>query len=79
RAVVWTLMELNLSEKTVSAPIVLRGQPSGTDTVNRLSGEVKVTYTWLSGMSPAGLSSGAALGTDDEELGTVPVVDGPWP
>ncbi len=27
RAAVWTLMELNLSEKTVSAPTVLRDQP----------------------------------------------------
>src|SRR5258705_9022146 len=49
----------NLSVKMVAAPSVLRAQPSGTETVNRPPGGVNGTYAWLSGMSPAGLLSGA--------------------
>src|SRR6185295_1417304 len=49
----------NLSVKMVAAPSVLRAHPSGTDTVNRPVGGVNGTNAWLSGMSPAGLVSGA--------------------
>src|SRR6476620_4207648 len=49
----------NLSVKMVAAPSVLRAHPSGTDTVNRPVGGVNGTKAWLSGMSPAGLVSGA--------------------
>ncbi len=41
--------------------------------MNRLSGEVKVTYTWLSGgMSPAVLLSGAALVPTTRRSGRCP-------
>src|ERR1700682_4879351 len=49
----------NLSVKMVAAPSVLRAQPSGTENVNTPPGGVNGTYAWLSGMSPAGLVSGA--------------------
>src|SRR6267142_645080 len=49
----------DLSVKMVAPPSVVRAQPSGTDTVNKPPGGVNGTYAWLSGMSPAGLFSGA--------------------
>src|SRR4029078_1029979 len=49
----------NLSVKMVAAPSVLRAHPSGPATVNRPVGGVNGTNAWLSGMSPAGLVSGA--------------------
>src|SRR4029077_20911861 len=53
----------NLSVKMVAAPSVLRAHPSGTDTVNNPVGGVNGTNAWLSGMSPAGLVSGAGAVT----------------
>src|SRR5258705_6917408 len=53
----------NLSVKMVAAPSVLRAHPSGTDTVNSPVGGVNGTNAWLSGMSPAGVFSGAGVGT----------------
>src|SRR5882757_10225909 len=53
----------NLSVKMVAAPSVLRAHPSGTDTVNSPVGGVNGTNAWLSGMSPAGLFSGAGVVT----------------
>ena len=70
-----------LSVKMVAAPSVLRAHPSGTDTVNRPPGGVNGTNAWLSGMSPAGLLSGAALVTvllsAAEPDGAVPLVPHP--
>src|SRR5258705_2076973 len=59
RARISTRTVFNLSVKMVAAPSVLRAQPSGTETVNRPPGGVNGTYAWLSGMSPAGVLSGA--------------------
>ena len=50
---------LSLSVKTVAPPVLVRDQPSGTFTLNPPLGGVNGTKTWLSGMSPAGLTSGA--------------------
>src|SRR6476620_7339216 len=62
---VWVSMRtvFNLSVKMVAAPSVLRAQPSGTETVNTPPGGVNGTNAWLSGMSPAGLVSGAGAVT----------------
>src|SRR3954453_4523582 len=57
RGAVSTLTVLRLSVNVVTAPDPVRDQPSGTSTVNRPDGSLKVTNTWLSGMSPAGLAS----------------------
>src|SRR6476659_2136624 len=71
----------NLSVKMVAAPSVPRAHPSGTDTVNRPVGGVNGTNAWLSGMSPAGLVSGAGavrvlLPAPDPD-GAVPLVSHP--
>src|SRR3954453_22988851 len=52
-----------LSVKMVAAPSVVRAHPSGTETVNAPPGGVNGTNAWLSGMSPAGLFSGAEVVT----------------
>ncbi|KIM14350.1 hypothetical protein QV65_32775 [Rhodococcus erythropolis] len=71
---------MKLSEKTVSVPSGLRDKPSGTDTVNRFSGEVNVMYTWLSGCRRQGCPQGPRCPVPTtRSFGTVPVVDGPWP
>src|SRR3954463_1747481 len=72
----------NLSVKMVAAPSALRAHPSGTDTVNRPLGGVNGTYTWLPGMSPAALLSGAGAATVllprvDEPDGAVPLAPHP--
>src|SRR6476620_7140194 len=80
---VWVSMRtvFDLSVKTVAAPSVVRAHPSGTDTVNNPPGGVNGTNAWLSGMSPAGLLSGAAVGTvllrAAEPVGAVPLFPHP--
>src|SRR5258708_15317723 len=72
----------NLSVKMVAAPSVLRAHPSGTDTVNKSPGAVNGTNAWLSGISPAGLLSGAGAAAVlllrvPEPDGAVPLVPHP--
>ena len=65
---------LNLSVNTVAVPSAERAQPCGTDTVNP---PIEIgTYTWLSGISPAGSTSA----TDDDGVpAEVDAVDVPHP
>jgi DNA-binding response OmpR family regulator len=75
---VWVSMRtvFDLSVKTVAAPSVVRAHPSGTDTATKPAGGVNGTNAWLSGMSPAGLISGAAMAvllTVAEPIGAVPL------
>lgn len=59
---------LNLSLNTVALPTCWRAHPSGTFTVYPPPDGDHATYTWLSGMSPAGFTSlgGVAVEDDDE-------------
>ena len=57
RASIRTL--LYLSVNVVASLSLDRAQPWGTDTSNVVAGGLKGTNTWLSGMSPAGFTSGA--------------------
>src|SRR6478752_7007836 len=52
---------LSLSVKVVAEPSSICARPSGTDTVNNCDGGRYGTYTWVSGMSPTGLCSGATV------------------
>src|SRR3954471_17802064 len=49
---------LSLSVNVTARPAVVRDQPSGTLTENPAPGGLYATYAWVSGMSPAGLTSG---------------------